>query len=133
MRLLAEHAEAVLREALSRSPFSVDDYLTIDVTDDGIGLPPAVARTGLHNRTVRAEQAGDTCTITAPDGGGTTLTWTAPLRNRDLAPPGRWFPPGWPLEVTEVLHTGVFRVDLWPYIPRPPGSTLAGRTTTRRL
>ncbi|WP_241769755.1 ATP-binding protein [Rhodococcus opacus] len=42
---------------------SVDDDLTIDVADDGVGLPRAVARSGLHNLTVRAEQAGGTYTV----------------------------------------------------------------------
>ncbi|MFF2109265.1 sensor histidine kinase [Rhodococcus koreensis] len=87
---LAEHAEAVLREALGNVvrharahavavTVSVDDDLIIDVSDDGVGLPPAVARSGLHNLSVRAEQAGGTCTVTAGDRGGTRLTWSAPL------------------------------------------------------
>ena len=87
---LADHAEAVLREALSNVvhhahahqvdvTVSVDDDLTICVTDDGIGIAPAVTRSGLRNLTARAEQAGGTCTLTTPTPGGTRLTWTAPL------------------------------------------------------
>jgi signal transduction histidine kinase len=88
---LADHAEAVLREALSNVvhhahadtvtvTVSVDDNLTLCVTDDGIGLPDTITRSGLHNLTTRAEQAGGTCTITTPTtGGGTQLTWSAPL------------------------------------------------------
>ncbi|TQC47424.1 GAF domain-containing protein [Rhodococcus sp. WS4] len=87
---LADHAEAVLREALSNVvhhahahhvdvTVSVDDDLTICVTDDGTGIPPAVTRSGLHNLTTRAQQAGGTCTITTHDTGGTRLTWNAPL------------------------------------------------------
>ncbi|MFD6064299.1 GAF domain-containing sensor histidine kinase [Rhodococcus wratislaviensis] len=87
---LADHAEAVLREALSNVVHhahahhvdvivSVDDDLTICVTDDGIGLPDTIARSGLRNLTTRAEQAGGTCTLTTPTTGGTRLTWTAPL------------------------------------------------------
>ena len=87
---LADHAEAVLREALSNVvhhahahhvdvTVSVDDDLTISVTDDGTGIAPAVTRSGLHNLTTRAQQAGGTCTITTPTTGGTRLTWTAPL------------------------------------------------------
>ena len=87
---LADHAEAVLREALSNVvhhahahhvdvTVSVDDDLTISVTDDGTGIAPAVTRSGLHNLTTRAQQAGGTCTLTTPTTGGTRLTWTAPL------------------------------------------------------
>ncbi|PBC39085.1 histidine kinase [Rhodococcus sp. ACS1] len=87
---LADHAEAVLREALSNVvhhahahhvdvTVSVDDDLTLCVTDDGTGIPPAVTRSGLHNLTARAQQAGGTCTLTTPTTGGTRLTWTAPL------------------------------------------------------
>lgn len=87
---LADHAEAVLREALSNVvhhahahhvdvTVSVDDDLTICVTDDGIGMPPVVTRSGLHNLTTRAQQAGGTCTLTTHDTGGTRLTWNAPL------------------------------------------------------
>ncbi|MFC0454674.1 GAF domain-containing sensor histidine kinase [Rhodococcus jostii] len=87
---LADHAEAVLREALSNAvhhahahhvdvTVSVDDDLTLCVTDDGTGIAPTVTHSGLHNLTTRAQQAGGTCTLTTPTTGGTQLTWTAPL------------------------------------------------------
>ena len=87
---LADHAEAVLREALSNVvhhahahqvevTVSVDDDLTLCVTDDGTGIPATVTRSGLHNLTTRADQAGGTCALTTPTTGGTRLTWTAPL------------------------------------------------------
>ncbi|MEU2005225.1 GAF domain-containing protein [Rhodococcus sp. NPDC019627] len=87
---LADHAEAVLREALSNVvhhararavtvTVSVGDDLIVDVLDDGIGLPPTVARSGLHNLAARAEQAGGTFTVAPRDTGGTRLTWAAPL------------------------------------------------------
>ncbi|WP_172652616.1 GAF domain-containing sensor histidine kinase [Rhodococcus opacus] len=87
---LADHAEAVLREALSNVvhhagahhvdvTVSVDDNLTICVTDDGRGIPPNVTPSGLRNLTARAQEAGGTCTLTTPTTGGTCLTWTAPL------------------------------------------------------
>ncbi|HJQ45787.1 MAG TPA: GAF domain-containing sensor histidine kinase [Amycolatopsis sp.] len=87
---LAEHAEAVLREALSNAvrhahatsiivAVSVADDLVIDVTDNGIGLPGAVARSGLHNLADRAAQTGGALRMERPDGGGTRLLWSAPV------------------------------------------------------
>ncbi|WP_416063505.1 GAF domain-containing protein [Rhodococcus indonesiensis] len=87
---LADHAEAVLREAMSNVvhhsgadtvtvTVSVDDYLTLDVTDNGVGLPVTVARSGLHNLASRAEEASGTFTATAVDTGGTRVLWSAPL------------------------------------------------------
>ncbi|NCL75222.1 sensor histidine kinase, partial [Rhodococcus sp. YH1] len=58
---------------------SVDDYLTIDVTDNGVGIPATVARSGLHNLASRAEEVAGTFTATAVDTGGTRLLWSAPL------------------------------------------------------
>jgi signal transduction histidine kinase len=87
---LAAHAEAVLREAVSNAirharaheltvTISVDDDLVIDVTDDGIGIPDTVARSGLRNLAERAEQMGGSFAAQRADGGGTRLLWTAPL------------------------------------------------------
>jgi signal transduction histidine kinase len=87
---LAEHAQAVLREAVSNVvrhagadelvvTISVDDDLVIDVTDNGIGLPDSVARSGLHNLAHRAAAAGGTLSVRLRESGGTRLVWTAPL------------------------------------------------------
>jgi signal transduction histidine kinase len=87
---LAEHAEAVLREAVSNVvrharahelviTISVEDNLVIDVTDDGVGIPDTVARSGLHNLRQRATDAGGDCTVRRLQDGGTHLLWTAPL------------------------------------------------------
>ena len=87
---LAEHAGAVVREAVSNVvrhagaeelvvTISVDDDLVIDVTDNGIGIPDTVARSGLHNLAQRATDAGGTFTVRRREGGGTSLVWTAPL------------------------------------------------------
>jgi signal transduction histidine kinase len=87
---LAEHAEAVVSEAVSNAvrhahpselaiTISVDDNLVIDVTDNGVGIPDTVARSGLHNLTRRATDAGGTFTVGRADDGGTRLVWTAPL------------------------------------------------------
>jgi signal transduction histidine kinase len=87
---LAEHAEAVLREAVSNVvrhaaaeelvvTISVDDDLVIDVTDNGIGIPDTVARSGLHNLQRRAAATGGTLSLRQRECGGTRLVWTAPL------------------------------------------------------
>ncbi|NKQ57770.1 histidine kinase, partial [Amycolatopsis sp. K13G38] len=87
---LAEHAEAVLREAMSNAvrhahaktitvTVSIDDDLIIDVTDDGIGIPDTVATSGLHNLTERAHETGGQLDLARRDTGGTRLTWSAPL------------------------------------------------------
>jgi signal transduction histidine kinase len=87
---LAQHAEAVVREAVSNAvrhadarelmvTISVEDDLVIGVTDNGVGIPDTVARSGLHNLQRRAVEAGGACTVERLDGGGTRLAWTAPV------------------------------------------------------
>ena len=55
------------------------DLVRIEVTDNGIGIPGAVARSGLHNLSTRARVFGGTLTVDLPAGGGTHLVWAAPL------------------------------------------------------
>ena len=87
---VSQHAEAALREAVSNAvrhsragelvvTVTVGDDLVIDVRDDGVGIPENVTRSGLNNMQVRAEQVAGTCTITPVEGGGTRVTWTAPV------------------------------------------------------
>ena len=87
---LADHAEAVTREAVSNVvrhahartltvTVSVDDNLVIDVSDDGVGIPDTLARSGLHNLARRADDAGGEMSVTRRDSGGTRLVWSAPL------------------------------------------------------
>ncbi|MEV0646299.1 GAF domain-containing protein [Phytomonospora sp. NPDC050363] len=87
---LAVHAEAVVREAISNVirhagassvivTVDVTDHLTIDVRDDGRGLPGNIARSGLANLAERAGSFGGHLTVTAGDGGGTRLAWRVPL------------------------------------------------------
>lgn len=87
---LAHDAQAVVREAVSNAvrhakaadltvTVSVEDDLVIDVTDNGVGVPDTIARSGLHNLSQRAADAGGSCTVTRPAEGGTRLVWTAPL------------------------------------------------------
>jgi RNA polymerase sigma-70 factor (TIGR02947 family) len=89
--LVAEHAEAVIMEAISNAvrhsggtgltvKVAVADELVIDITDNGIGIPADNRRhSGLANMRRRAEQAGGHCTIGSPPAGGTHIHWTAPL------------------------------------------------------
>ena len=87
---LAEDGEAVVREAVSNAvrhakatellvTVSVDDDLVIDVSDDGIGIPDTVARSGLHNLQQRAVNAGGSCSVARIDSGGTRVLWAAPM------------------------------------------------------
>ncbi|AOS62828.1 sensor histidine kinase [Actinoalloteichus hymeniacidonis] len=89
--ILAGHAEAVLREAVSNVvrhagatrltvTIEVADQLVIDVLDDGVGVPTSVARSGLRNLAERAAEADGTLTILAATPRGTRLSWRAPVR-----------------------------------------------------
>ncbi len=87
---LAEHAEAVVREAVSNVlrharaaelavTVSLDEDLVVEVSDTGIGMPEAVARSGLRNLAQRAAEAGGSLRLERPAGGGTCLRWTVPV------------------------------------------------------
>ena len=87
---LADHAEAVVREAVSNAVrhsgahtltvnVRVEDELSLEVIDDGCGIPADVTASGLNNLRARAEQVGGTLTLNAAPGGGTALRWVAPL------------------------------------------------------
>ncbi|MGY4711047.1 sensor histidine kinase [Mycolicibacterium sp. CBM1] len=87
---LADHAEAVVREAISnvvrhagaRSvtvSVAVDDELTITVSDDGVGIGGDITRSGLTNLAGRARECGGHFAISPRPGGGTRLVWSAPL------------------------------------------------------
>ena len=88
---LADHAEAVVREAVSNAVrhadataltvrVSVEDDLCVEVSDNGRGMPAEITGSGLTNLRRRAEQAGGELTIdSTPGTGGTVLRWSAPL------------------------------------------------------
>ncbi len=88
---LGDHAEAVIVEAVSNVvrhsgatsltvEVGVGDELTLDIIDNGRGIPADnQRRSGLENMRRRAEQLGGTCDITSPPGGGTHIHWTTPL------------------------------------------------------
>ncbi|HEY2222259.1 GAF domain-containing sensor histidine kinase [Actinomycetospora sp.] len=88
---LAVAVEAVVREGVSNAvrhaapsrvtvTVSADSVLAVEVSDDGIGIPPTVARSGLANLAARARAAGGDIRIAPmPVGSGTRLTWWVPL------------------------------------------------------
>ncbi|MEU7767747.1 GAF domain-containing protein [Nocardia sp. NPDC049190] len=88
---LSDDVEAVLREALSNVvrhasattvsiELQIGDDITVEVTDDGIGLPDDITRrSGLANLAKRAERAGGRFSVNNVPTGGTTLRWTVPL------------------------------------------------------
>jgi signal transduction histidine kinase len=87
---LADHAEAVVREAVSNAvrhahattlavTVKVEDELSIEVVDNGRGMSDRTKRSGLANIHYRAQQVGGTFTLDTPPIGGTLLRWSAPL------------------------------------------------------
>ena len=88
--VLADHAEAVVREGVSNVVrhagatavtvnVKVDDNLAITVTDDGSGLPAEITRSGLANLASRARECGGRLDVGTDVAGGTRLLWSAPL------------------------------------------------------
>lgn len=87
---LADHAEAVVREAVSNAArhsgarnltvnVRVEDELSLEVIDDGCGMPEDVTASGLNNLRARASKVGGKLVVEAAPGGGTVVRWLAPL------------------------------------------------------
>ncbi|WP_197416183.1 GAF domain-containing sensor histidine kinase [Mycobacterium sp. GA-1199] len=87
---LADHAEAVVREAVSNAVrhakastltvnVVVGDDLCIEVVDDGCGVAGSITGSGLTNLKRRAEEVWGEFAIEAAPTGGTRLRWRAPL------------------------------------------------------
>jgi signal transduction histidine kinase len=87
---LADHAEAVVREAVSNAirhadastlqvHVTVEDDLCIEVVDNGKGISGDITGSGLRNLAMRARDVGGTFTVEAHPNGGTVVRWTAPL------------------------------------------------------
>lgn len=89
--VLANHAKAVLREAVSNAVrhanatslainVSVEDDVRVEVVDDGVGISGDITESGLRNLRQRADDAGGEFTVENMPTGGTLLRWSAPLR-----------------------------------------------------
>jgi len=93
---VAEQALAALREALSNAArhaaasrvdvtvdVGADGMLTVQVTDNGTGIPAEGRRSGLHNLASRAEKLGGELRLSPADpdapSPGTRLEWRVPL------------------------------------------------------
>jgi signal transduction histidine kinase len=88
---LAQHLVAVLVEGLSNvarhagakhadvSVLVDGEEVSVEIRDDGVGLPPGGRRSGLGNLAQRATACGGEFTARARDGGGTELVWRVPL------------------------------------------------------
>ena len=85
------HALAVVREAVSNAvrhggatavtvTVEAGNDLLIDVVDNGIGIDPSAARSGLRNLQERAQQCQGELTVHPEPQGGTRLSWRVPVR-----------------------------------------------------
>lgn len=88
---LAADVEAVVREGVSNAvrhagaqhvtvTIDVGGEVIVEVVDDGRGIEPRVARSGLRNLQERAERCGGCLAVDPLPEGGTRLHWSAPLQ-----------------------------------------------------
>ena len=94
---LLEDLLAVLREALTNvarhagaASVAVDlaatgDTVTLEVTDDGRGVPDGGRRSGLLNMRRRAERRGGGFTVAPRHPAGTALCWSVPTSSADAS------------------------------------------------
>ncbi|MFP5022175.1 sensor histidine kinase [Pseudonocardia phyllosphaerae] len=88
---VATHVLAVVREAaantvrhaaahtLTVSAQVADGDLTVEIVDDGRGVPAGPRRSGLRNLGERAEELGGEFAVGEPPSGGTRLVWRVPI------------------------------------------------------
>ena len=73
---VARHAEATNIDL----SITADDWITIEIVDDGRGLPEkSVRRSGLANLFDRADRRDGTFSAVSSPTGGTVITWSVPL------------------------------------------------------
>jgi signal transduction histidine kinase len=87
---LAADVEAVVREGVSNAvrhsrgshvtvTLDVTDRVILDIVDDGLGIDPEAARSGLRNLEQRARRHGGEAVVEPLADGGTRLRWSAGL------------------------------------------------------
>ncbi|WP_329793931.1 GAF domain-containing protein [Lentzea sp. DG1S-22] len=87
---LAEHVEAVVREAVTNCVrhasateltvlIDAGDDVVITVQDNGVGIKADAARSGLRNLAHRASKFGGSLQVRPADGGGARVVWRVPL------------------------------------------------------
>lgn len=87
---LAEHVEAVVREAVTNAVrhasateltvlIDAGEDVVITVQDNGVGIPADASRSGLRNLAHRASKFGGTLAVRATEGGGACVVWRVPL------------------------------------------------------
>ncbi|MFJ5986366.1 GAF domain-containing protein [Lentzea sp. NPDC092896] len=87
---IGDHAEAVVRETVTNAlrharateltlTVEAGDALIITMVDNGVGMPPDVARSGLRNLEQRAVALNGALGVAEEPGGGTRVTWRVPL------------------------------------------------------
>ncbi|WP_231114780.1 GAF domain-containing protein [Lentzea aerocolonigenes] len=87
---LAEHVEAVVREAVTNAVrhasateltvlIDAGEDVVITVQDNGVGIPAEASRSGLRNLASRAAKFGGTLAVRATEGGGACVVWRVPL------------------------------------------------------
>ncbi|MEV6715422.1 GAF domain-containing protein [Lentzea sp. NPDC051208] len=87
---IGEHAEAVVRETVTNAlrhsrateltlTVEAGDSLIISMVDNGVGMPPEVARSGLRNLEQRATALNGALIVGEEPDGGTRVTWRVPL------------------------------------------------------
>ncbi|MCW2722074.1 GAF domain-containing protein [Pseudonocardia sp.] len=88
-REVGMHAVAVVREAVSNAvrhagagsvtvTIEAEEDLLVDVLDDGVGIDPAVARSGLRNLDERARECGGELLVRPGPHCGTRVSWRVP-------------------------------------------------------
>ncbi len=83
LAVLREAMSNVVRHAVARSAqvelIVSAEELVLQVSDDGIGMPPDPSESGLRNARTRATDLGGVLEVLPGAGGGTTLVWRVPL------------------------------------------------------